>query len=75
MKKTQIIALGLAAVLTGSLTGISAFAANKQDTNSASAEPAQTGAAAESTSSAAGETVYIITNADGSARKVIVSQQ
>ena len=53
MKKTQIIALGLAAVLTGSLTGISAFAANKQDTNSASAEPAQTGAAAESTSSAA----------------------
>lgn len=75
MKKTQIIALGLAAVLTGSLTGISAFAANKQDTNSASAEPAQTGAAAESTSSAAGETVYIITNADGSAKKVIVSQQ
>lgn len=75
MKKTQIIALGLAAVLTGSLTGISAFAANKQDTNSASAEPAQTGAAAESTSSAAGETVYIITNPDGSAKKVIVSQQ
>lgn len=75
MKKTQIIALGLAAVLTGSLTGISAFAANKQDTNSASAESAQTGAAAESTSSAAGETVYIITNPDGSARKVIVSQQ
>ena len=75
MKKTQIIALGLAAVLTGSLTGISAFAANKQDTNSASAEPSQTGAAAESTSSAAGETVYIITNPDGSARKVIVSQQ
>ena len=75
MKKTQIIALGLAAVLTGSLTGISAFAANKQDTNSASAGPVQTGAAVENTSSAAGETVYIIANADGSAKKVIVSQQ
>ena len=73
-KNNKIIAVVLAVALTGSLAGVSAFAANKQDTNSASAEPVQTGVA-ESTSSAAGETVYIIANADGSAKKVIVSQQ
>lgn len=74
-KNNKIIAVVLAVALTGSLTGISAFAANKQADNSAATEPTQTGAAVESTSSAAGETVYIIANADGSAKKVIVSQQ
>ena len=74
-KNNKIIAVVLAVALTGSLAGVSAFAANKQADNSAAAKPAQTGAAVENTSSAAGETVYIIANADGSARKVIVSQQ
>ena len=74
MKKTQIVAIALAAALAGSLTGISAFAANKQDSKNTAAEPVSTEASAESVSSA-GETVYIIANADGSAKKVIVSQQ
>lgn len=74
-KNNKIIAVVLAVTLTGSLAGVSAFAANKQDTNSTSSGPVQTGATAESASAAAGETVYIIANADGSAKKVIVSQQ
>ena len=74
MKKTQIVAIALAAALAGSLTGISAFAANKQDSKNTAAEPVSTEASAESVSSA-GETVYVIANADGSAKKVIVSQQ
>lgn len=74
MKRTQIVAIALAAALAGSLTGISAFAANKQDSKNTAAEPVSTEASAESFS-AAGETVYIIANADGSAKKVIVSQQ
>ena len=74
MKRTQIVAIALAAALAGSLTGISAFAANKQDSKNTAAEPVSTEASAESVS-AAGETVYIIANADGSAKKVIVSQQ
>ncbi len=74
-KNNKIIAVVLAVALTGSLTGISAFAANKQADNSAATEPTQTGATAESASATAGETVYIIANADGSAKKVIVSQQ
>ena len=75
MKKVQIIAAALAVTLAGSLTGISAFAANKQDTDTTAAEPAATVSTVESASSAAGETVYIIANTDGSAKKVIVSQQ
>lgn len=74
-KNNKIIAVVLAVTLTGSLAGVSAFAANKQDTNSTSSGPVQTWATAESASAAAGETVYIIANADGSAKKVIVSQQ
>ncbi len=74
-KNNKIIAVVLAVALTGSLAGVSAFAANKQDTNSTSSGPVQTGATAESASATAGETVYIIANADGSAKKVIVSQQ
>ena len=75
MKKVQIIAAALAVTLAGSLTGISAFAANKQDTDATTPEPAATASAVESASSAAGETVYIIANTDGSAKKVIVSQR
>ena len=75
MKNVQIIAAALAVTLAGSLTGISAFAANKQDTDATTPEPAATASAVESASSAAGETVYIIANTDGSAKKVIVSQQ
>ena len=75
MKKVQIIAAALAVTLAGSLTGISAFAANKQDTDATTPEPAATASTVESASSAAGETVYIIANTDGSAKKVIVSQQ
>ena len=75
MKKAQIIAAALAVTLIGSLTGISVFAANKQDTGNTTAVPEQTESTVKSTSSAVGETVYIIANADGSAKKVIVSQQ
>ena len=75
MKKVQIIAAALTVTLAGSLTGISAFAANKQATDTTATEPAATASTVESASSAAGETVYIIANTDGSAKKVIVSQQ
>ena len=75
MKKAQIIAAALAVTLIGSLTGISVFAANKQDTGNTTAVPEQNESTVKSTSSAVGETVYIIANADGSAKKVIVSQQ
>ena len=75
MKKAQIIAAALAVTLIGSLTGISVFAANKQDTGNTTAVPEQTESTVKSISSAVGETVYIIANADGSAKKVIVSQQ
>lgn len=42
MKKVQIIAAALAVTLAGSLTGISAFAANKQDTDATTPEPTAT---------------------------------
>ena len=75
MKKNRIIAVVLAATLVCSLAGVSALAAGKQKTDTASPAAAQTDSADTTPSSATGETVYVIANADGSAKKVIVSQK
>ena len=75
MKKNRIIAIVLAAALVCSLAGVSALAAGKQKNDTASPAAAQTDSADTTPSSATGETVYVIANADGSAKKVIVSQK
>lgn len=75
MKKNRIIAIVLAATLVCSLAGVSALAAGKQKTDTASPAAAQTDSADTVGSSTTGETVYVIANADGSAKKVIVSQK
>ena len=75
MKKNRIIAIVLAATLVCSLAGVSALAAGNQKTDTASPAAAQAGSTDTTPSSAAGETVYVIANADGSAKKVIVSQK
>ena len=61
MKKAQIIAAALAVTLIGSLTGISVFAANKQDTGNTTAVPEQTESTVKSTSSANSMTRTILT--------------
>ena len=75
MKKNRIIAIVLAATLVCSLAGVSALAAGKQKTDTASPAAAQTDSTDTVGSSTTGETVYVIANADGSAKKVIVSQK
>ena len=75
MKKNRIIAVVLAATLVCSLAGVSALAAGKQKTDTASPAAAQTDSTDTVGSSTTGETVYVIANADGSAKKVIVSQK
>lgn len=75
MKKNRIIAVVLAATLVCSLAGVSALAAGNQKTDTASPAAAQTDSADTTPSSATGETVYVIANADGSAKKVIVSRK
>ena len=77
MKKNKIIAIVLAVALVGSLVGVSAFAAAG---NTQSAPAADTAAQKEDTQKTAAshtnsETVYVIANADGSTKKVIVSQK
>lgn len=75
MKKNRIIAIVLAATLVCSLAGVSALAAGKQKNDTSSTPAGQTDSADTTPSSATGETVYVIANADGSAKKVIVSQK
>ncbi len=75
MKKNRIIAIVLAAALVCSLAGVSALAAGKQKNDTSSTPAAQTDSADTTPASATGETVYVIANADGSAKKVIVSQK
>ncbi len=75
MKKNRIIAVVLAATLVCSLAGVSALAAGNQKNDTSSTPAAQTDSADTTPSSATGETVYVIANADGSAKKVIVSQK
>lgn len=75
MKKNRIIAIVLAATLVCSLAGVSALAAGKQKNDTSSTPAAQTDSTDTVGSSTTGETVYVITNADGSAKKVIVSQK
>ena len=75
MKKNRIIAIVLAAALVCSLAGVSALAAGKQKNGTSSTPAAQTDSTDTVGSSTTGETVYVIANADGSAKKVIVSQQ
>lgn len=75
MKKNRIIAVVLAATLVCSLAGVSALAAGKQKNDTSSTPAAQADSADTTPSSATGETVYVIANADGSAKKVIVSQK
>lgn len=75
MKKNRIIAIVLAAALVCSLAGVSALAAGKQKNDTSSTPAGQTDSADTTPSSATGETVYVIANADGSAKKVIVSQK
>lgn len=75
MKKNRIIAVVLAATLVCSLAGVSALAAGNQKNDTSSTPAAQTDSADTVGSSTTGETVYVIANADGSAKKVIVSQK
>lgn len=77
MKRKQIVAIVLAVALMGSLAGITAFAAGSQKTGKTAAVTAADKADAETSAPVVGgsETVYVIANADGSAKKVIVSQQ
>ena len=74
MKKNRIIAIVLAALVC-SLAGVSALAAGKQKNDTSSTPAAQTDSTDTVGSSTTGETVYVIANADGSAKKVIVSQK
>lgn len=77
MKRKQIIAIVLAVALVGSLAGITAFAAGNQKTGKTETAAAADKADAETSAPVVGgsETVYVIAHADGSAEKVIVSQQ
>lgn len=75
MKKNRIIAIVLAAALVCSLAGVSALAAGKQKNDTSSTPAAQTDSTDTVGSSTTGETVYVIANADGSTKKVIVSQK
>ena len=75
MKKNRIIAVVLAATLVCSLAGVSALAAGKQKNDTSSTPAAQADSTDTVGSSTTGETVYVIANADGSAKKVIVSQK
>lgn len=75
MKKNRIIAVVLAAALVCSLAGVSALAAGKQKNDTSSTPAVQTDSTDTVGSSTTGETVYVIANADGSAKKVIVSQK
>lgn len=70
-KKNQLIAAALSVALMGSLAGVTAFAANNNNQQSDTADTAATVTA----SSGSSETVYVIANTDGSAKKVIVSQK
>lgn len=75
-KKNQLIAAVLSVALMGSLAGVTAFAANNNNQQSDTADTAATETAATVTaSSGSSETVYVIANTDGSAKKVIVSQK
>ena len=75
-KKNQFIAAVLSVALMGSLAGVTAFAANNNNQQSDTADTAATETAATVTaSSGSSETVYVIANTDGSAKKVIVSQK
>lgn len=75
-KKNQFIAAALSVALMGSLAGVTAFAANNNNQQSDTADTAATETAATVTaSSGSNETVYVIANTDGSAKKVIVSQK
>ena len=75
-KKYQLIAAALSVALMGSLAGVTAFAANNNNQQSDTADTAATETAATVTaSSGSSETVYVIANTDGSAKKVIVSQK
>ncbi len=75
-KKNQLIAAALSVALMGSLAGVTAFAANNNNQQSDTADTAATETAATVTaSSGSSETVYVIANTDGSAKKVIVSQK
>lgn len=75
MKKNRIIAVVLAAALVCSLAGVSALAAGKQKNDTSSTPAAQADSTDTVGYSTMGETVYVIANADGSAKKVIVSQK
>lgn len=75
-KKNQIIAAALSVALIGSLAGVTAFAANNnQQSDTADAPAAEETAATVTAASGSSETVYVIANTDGSAKKVIVSQK
>ena len=77
MKKNRIIAIVLAAALVGSLAGVSAFAASGNTQSAPAADTAAQKEDAQETAAShtSSETVYVIANADGSAKKVIVSQK
>lgn len=71
MKKNRIIAIVLAVALVGSLAGVSAFAAsgNTQSTPAADTAAQKKDVQETAASHTSSETVYVIANADGSARR------
>ena len=77
-KIIKIVSIVLAAAMIGTSSGLLAFAAqggNDNNTSSSVSDSTQTGSDEKSSSDTDGkeETVYIISNADGTTKKVIVS--
>lgn len=77
-KIIKIISIVLAAAMIGTSSGLLAFAAqsgNDSSTSSSVSDSTETGSSEKSSSDTDGkeETVYIIANADGTTKKVIVS--
>lgn len=77
-KIIKIVSIVLAAAMIGTSSGLLAFAAqggNDNNTSSSVSDSTETGSSEKSSSDTDGkeETVYIISNADGTTKKVIVS--
>ena len=77
-KIIKIVSIVLAAAMIGTSSGLLAFATqggNDNNTSSSVSDSTETGSSEKSSSDTDGkeETVYIISNADGTTKKVIVS--
>lgn len=75
MKKNRVIALALCGALVCGIGGAAAAAGTAGSSETGKPETVVTAAAPADTAQGCDETVYVIANADGSAKKVIVSSR